>query len=319
MAHEIESQNALFVGQGAWHGLGTVIPAGKKVTTQEALRIAGMDWEVTLEPIFLEDRSMVPGHKATVRNTDHKALGVVGDRFQPLQNVDAFKWFNPLLADGSAAIESCGVLRGGSRIWILVKCNIGIVEVAPGDAICPYLLLAHGHDGSLAVDIRFTTIRVVCANTLGAAVSQARGSKGIYLKHTKSLPEGLRAAQRTLDFARQTWAVSAEAFRAMAKSPMSGAEFVTFCKELFAIPVDTEEADMATRTKNQIERLEHKFGMGTGLTHHTRGTKWAAYNAITEWLDYNRSRSQETALESTWYGPSAAMRGKAMELLTVAK
>ena len=117
-------------------------------------------------------------------------LGVVGPRYTILQNQDAFKWFQPFLEAKEAALHTAGSLRGGSRIWVLAKLNREPLVIAQGDEVEKYLLLSHSHDGSLAVRVGFTPIRVVCQNTLSMA-HNADASKLIRFKHTKDIHENL--------------------------------------------------------------------------------------------------------------------------------
>src|SRR5262249_27318291 len=144
---------------------------------------AGLDWEVELFPLFTATGQQVT-HKAVKRSTDGKVLGVVGPRWQPLQNKDAFNWFDPFLAAGQATLEAAGSLAGGTRVWVLAKLNRDPIVVVPGDEVTKYLLLSNGHDGSLAVRCGFTPIRVVCNNTLQMAHNDRVGSQLIRFTHS---------------------------------------------------------------------------------------------------------------------------------------
>ncbi len=309
--HKFES--GFFVREPAWHKLGTVLKNAPNLA--DGLKLAGLDWTVRQEAIFTADMAPIESHVLQVRSTDKSHLGVVGAGYKTLQNVDAFKWFEPLLQDKSAILESAGSLRNGRKVWILARLNTAAQEIVKGDAVVPYLLLAHAHDGTLAVHVQFTAIRVVCANTLGMAIGNssnaARKGKALRLKHTKSLTQGLIAAQQTIDMAKQTWNVTAQAFRAMAAKPMSGASFSLYARDVLNFPLEEE---LSTRSKNTIDSLQDIFENGPGLTARSRGTVWAAYNAITDWVDHDRSRDISKGLESTWFGPGADIRARAFEL-----
>src|SRR5262245_63968878 len=148
MAHLVE--NMLSVGKRTWHGLGTVLQAPP--TVEEGLRLAGLDWEVRRERLFTAGGQEAPAY-AVVRDSDGRVLGAVGERYRPLQNREAFAWFEPFLAAGEASLETAGSLADGSRVWVLARLNRVPLEVAPGDEVVKYLLLSNSHDGSLAVQI----------------------------------------------------------------------------------------------------------------------------------------------------------------------
>src|SRR5678815_2693601 len=166
MAHEVES--GMFVGQPAWHGLGTVLPNAPSI--EDAIVCAGLDWTVKLAPLAIVADGRPVDHCATVRESDDSILGVVGPGYVPLQNREAFAWFQPMVESGAVTLEAAGSLREGRRIWILGRCADSSADIVPGDEVRQYLLLAHGHDGSLAIRVGFTSVRVVCANTLRASL-----------------------------------------------------------------------------------------------------------------------------------------------------
>ena len=165
MADEIEGNRAMFVGQPAWHLKGTVVREAPNV--EQGIIMAGADWRVNTVPIFVESPSedkaitRVPRYFATQRDTDGKVLGIVGPRYTPLQNIDAFRFFNPLLHEGDCSLESAGVLKGGTRVWVLARINGVSADVVRGDQMDAYILLCNGHDGTFAVLITYTAVRVV--------------------------------------------------------------------------------------------------------------------------------------------------------------
>lgn len=164
MTHQFES--GFFVNQGAWHGLGTVLD--NPPTTAQAITDAGLDWQVNEQPIYTQSQhglSPVTSHKSLVRSTDHQLLGIVSKQYQPLQNHDAFSWFDFLLHDGDVSLETAGSLKDGKRIWILAKINQSPIDILHDDPVEPYLLLSNSHDATSAVWIQFTPIRVVCQNS----------------------------------------------------------------------------------------------------------------------------------------------------------
>jgi len=152
MAHEVETM--MYAGDTPWHGLGVAIPDARKLSIEEAIVAAGLDWEVELRHIFTEDsEGAVHGildHYITCRRTDNTVLGVVGKGYQPLQNMEAFRWFQPFLDSGEATLETAGSLKGGSRVWIFARIRRDPMVVGKADTMKYYVLLSNSHDGSLA-------------------------------------------------------------------------------------------------------------------------------------------------------------------------
>jgi len=198
MAHEVETM--AYFGGLPWHRLGTALDEADLYDWSAASRKSGLDWEVELVPLITSDTQAQVDHRAVRRKTDGRTLGVVGPRYAPLQNRDAFGWFQPFLDAGEAALHTAGSLRSGSRIWVLAKLNRDPLEIAEGDTVEKYLLLSHGHDGSLAVRRGFTPVRVVCANTLAMAHG-SDASKLIRVKHTKEILMNLANIREVMDLA----------------------------------------------------------------------------------------------------------------------
>jgi phage/plasmid-like protein (TIGR03299 family) len=303
MSHQFES--GFFVSEPAWHRLGKVLD--NPPTTEAAIKDAGLDWRVLEEPVYtLENNEPkeILGYKSLVRDRDRSILGVVTNHYNPLQNDEAFRWFDPLLHEGDVSLEAAGSLRGGKRIWVLAKVNTICLEVQDGDVVNPYLLLHNSHDGSTAVWLQFTVIRVVCWNTLSwASASRQKDEKtgkAFRIRHSGTLKENLGIAMEALDFTRQTFTHTVEEYRAMAKKSITKELF-----ELYVGEVLGTETPTSTRAYPQIEA---NFLSGRG---NLGKTLWDAYNGVTEWIDYQRGRSEATRLESAWFGESAAKRAKA--------
>src|SRR5262249_54293695 len=156
---------------------------------EEGIKQAGLDWPVELRPLFTAEGKKAPAF-AAVRTDKGSILGVVGEKYRPLQNAEAFKWFQPFLDAGQASLETAGSLAEGKKVWVLAKLNRSPVVIGSGDEVEKFLLLSNGHDGSLAVRVGFTPIRVVCANTLGMAHCGGE-SQLIRLKHSRHVAENL--------------------------------------------------------------------------------------------------------------------------------
>ncbi|MGH7072235.1 MAG: DUF932 domain-containing protein, partial [Acetobacteraceae bacterium] len=209
MPHEIES--LAYFGTTPWHGLGTPLTDDDLYDWTRTCEKSGLDWSVELTPLVTADTQAAVAHKAVRRTSDGRVLGVVGPRYTALQNQDAFKWFQPFLDAKEAALHTAGSLREGSRIWVLAKLNREPLVVAPGDEVEKFILLSHGHDGSLAVRVGFSPIRVVCANTLALAHG-SDASKLIRIKHTKDVLENLANVREVMDVANAAFETTAEQY-----------------------------------------------------------------------------------------------------------
>jgi phage/plasmid-like protein (TIGR03299 family) len=290
MAHEVETM--FFVGETPWHNVGKrVIEAP---TSEEAIKQAELNWQVQKVPLITADGSNRPvDHFAIERLTDKSILGVVGPRFEPLQNNESFKFFDPFIEAGMATYETAGSLRGGKRVFILAALKRDPIVVKPGDEVKKYVLLSNSHDGSLAVRVGFTPIRVVCANTLKMAHDNA-SSRLLRVRHTASMKDTLVKIQEIMNIADANFQATAEQYKVLANKVINSAQLDEFIKIVFK-GKDTPQFETM---KNKIVNLfEH--GKGADLS---KGTAWGAYNAVTEFLGYEAGRNQDNRLNSLWFG-----------------
>lgn len=300
-------ESGMFVGEPAWHKLGTVVKEAPSCA--DALQLAGLDWHVDERPLVDGvSFEIVKGHKLLTRSTDGRALGVVGDRYKPLQNVKAFGFFEPAVRDGLIKLETAGSLQDGKRVWILAKANVDDAEIVKGDPVRPYLLLYHAHDGSLAVAIMWTPIRVVCYNTASMALSDAERDRTVLkVRHTTNMLDTLEALQSFVDYGAQSFQVSVENYKALARHQLAVKGLEQYVRDVFQVPI---EADMP-RAWAKIEEL-HETGPGSQIPG-VEGTLWGAYNAITAWTAHERGRSDDSRLNANWFGDGAKIRDRALE------
>lgn len=188
MAASVETMFS--VREKPWHGLGTIV--AEAPSSSEALRLAGLDWEVEQQALFTKS-GVVEGFKANVRNTDKKALGVVSDRYKIIQNKEAFAFTDKLLGAG-VRYETAGSLQGGKKIWLLA--TLPKEYIIAGERISPYLVFSNTHDGSGAVRVAITPIRVVCNNTLNLALNTA--TRSFSMVHTGDIRGKVSEAKQTL-------------------------------------------------------------------------------------------------------------------------
>lgn len=242
MSAEVETM--MFVGrERPWHGLGTMVEEAPD--SREALIAAGLDWDVVQRPVFTQDGVKVPGYFANVRQQDGSILGVVTSRYKVVQNRDAFGFTDALLGDG-VRYETAGSLMGGRKTWIPAK--LPTRYIIQGEQILPYLVFSNTHDGSGAIKIAMTPIRVVCNNTLNLALDTADRSWSIH--HTGDIAAKLEDARETLFMAEDYMNELGKGFEDLSQKRLTDAAVDEFIKELLPIADDASET-----TEKNILRL----------------------------------------------------------------
>lgn len=302
MAHEFES--GFFVARGAWHGLGTVLQSSP--ATKEAIIQAGLNWQVLEQPFYQQGTESAKAvlRKRLVRDCDQKVLGTVDHDYTPLQNQDAFRWFDPLIEKGGMVLEAAGSLQGGKRIWVLAKVAKTEARVGLHDLIRPYLLLHNSHDGSTAVWLQFTPVRVVCMNTLAGATSRRFQDlwkkQAACIPHTASLEEQMAKVQSLIDTNKLEFQMSIEDYQAMADKEVNSELLSTYLGSVLG----TTRPQLRPEWAQMVNNFEHGQG-------NSGKTLWNAYNAVTKWIDHQQGTSDERRLWSTWFGTGAVLREKA--------
>ena len=188
MAANVETMFS--VREKPWHGLGIVVE--KALSSRDALKQAGLDWHVEQRDLFTT-AGKVDGFKANIRSTDDAVLGVVTDRYKIVQNEEAFAFTDNLLGEG-VKYETAGSLQGGKKVWLLAR--LPREYIMSGERISPYLVFSNTHDGSGAVRVAVTPIRVVCNNTLNLALNTA--SRSFSMVHTGDIKGKINEAKQTL-------------------------------------------------------------------------------------------------------------------------
>lgn len=174
-----------------WHGLGVQVQESPE--SKDALRLAGLDWKIYQREVYTDSGIKIEGYRANVRNTDNKVLGVVTERYKIVQNEEAFSFTDALLGEG-VRYETAGSLQEGKKVWLLAR--LPKEYIISGEQISPYLVFSNSHDGSAAVRVAVTPIRVVCNNTLNLALSTAKRSWAMV--HTGNIKGKIHEAQETL-------------------------------------------------------------------------------------------------------------------------
>lgn len=306
MSHEVESMFS--VKEVPWHGLGKIVAEAPNIT--EAIKLAGLDWNVKMMPLQTVEGAVPVQRRAIVRETDNRVYGVVGKDYHPLQNSEAFDWFTPFLDSGECTLQTAGSLRQGEKVWVLAKLNRDPMEIAPGDVVDKYLLLSNGHNGFTAATAASTPIRVVCANTLQMAMT-SKDSKIIRASHFSNVKANLEKIREIINTANGNFEATAEQYRALAKRRVSSKDVADYVKIVFF-----SQKDMTERRESRLVEMTNTItelfesGRGNDMAG-VRGTAWALYNGVTEYLSYEAGKSQDTRLDSLWFGSNGRKNAKA--------
>lgn len=320
MSHELEiidgNAQMFYRGETPWHKLGTFIEPEKELTSEDAIVAAGLDWSVETQPLYLADGTLAPS-RAVVRTDRNDILGVVGKGYTPLQNKKAFDFFDPFIQSGQAAFETAGSLRGGKRVWVLAKLSGETLRIKGDDIVDKYILLSNSHDGTMAVRAGFTPIRVVCANTMAMAHQKGTSSL-IRINHGRNVEENVEKVREIMNLANQQFEATAEQYRFLASKQVNQKDLETLVKLVFTGPKYVEmEREGLTPNKRIIENIIPLFekGRGNDMTE-IKGTAWAAYNAVNEYLQYERGSDEDTRLNNMWFGDSATLNQRALDIIT---
>jgi phage/plasmid-like protein (TIGR03299 family) len=304
-------ENMFYTGAEPWHGLGEKLEQAP--TISEAITASGLDWEVGLKDLFTRDGEEVPA-RATYRKSDNSILGVVGPRYVPLQNREAFDWFQPFVDNGEASLHTGGSLSHGQKVWVLAQLNRDPSEIVPGDEVQKFILLSNSHDGKTAIRVGYTPIRVVCVNTLAFA-HQHKESQLLRIRHTASAKSNLDNVRDIMDNINAGFEATAEQFRFLASRDFHQGSVRQYVKTMLGVE-KKPEGDLKTRTLNTINTVLRTIHGPKQDMPGVRGTWWAAYNGYNEWLNYERGRTTNNRLESLWFGQAGTDNNRALQLAT---
>lgn len=289
MAANVESM--MYVREVPWHGLGTRVEEAP--TSSDALRLAGLDWRVEQRNIQVCEGAKIPNYKANVRDTDGRVLGIVTDRYKTVQNIEAFDFTDELIGGGDVRYESAGSLMNGRKIWLLAK--MPETEIF-GDKTEPYLCFSNTHDGSGAIRVCMTPIRVVCNNTLNLALNTAKRAWSV--RHTGDIQSKLHDARICLEMANRYMDELAKHADKMANIKVTDERIEEILDELFPVIEDSSE-----RKKRNAETMKTKY-MGCMLSPDIlkfKNTAWGAINAMSDMVTHNAPcRQTKGYWEKNW-------------------
>lgn len=319
----------------AWHRLGVTVDA---MTSAECMVLAGLDFEVALAPLYspvgefltveqsktkslalrdtdrgLKQAIVVPNAYATYRTDTNVAFGTVGNRYEVVQNLEAFDFFDEIIGQGHAAYETAGALGNGETIFITAKLPSKLV--VRKEDIDKYLLFTMSHDGSGSIKVMFTPIRVVCNNTLSAALT---GREKVTIKHTKNARERLDLAPTLLGITKNASENYEKVFDRFTRVAIDDEEVENFVDKIFKFDYE-ELSDLSTKSLNKRNAILEYYETGVGQAG-IQGTLWGAYNMVTGYLQNGVDKKAEAQFTNEFLKTNADIRANAMkELLELAK
>lgn len=319
MAHNITIREdgtiEMFSGQNIvpWHGIGQVVPG--MLTAKQAIEAAKLGWLVAKVPVYVNGKE-VEDYKAVTRQDNGLVLSILGNRYTPIQNGDAFDFFDEVIGSGQAVYDTAGSLGGGKRVWIMAKLKGDLfIDTRPDDKTEKNVLLVTSHDGSAALSMQLVQTRCVCANTLSIAMKEARNQ--IKIRHTTNYKAKVDEAAKVLKLCNAYFDDLATVMKHLDMQPMTQDGMQKFAEEL--VPIADGDKDKATRTINIQTSIATLFTRGKGNLGKSR---LDALNAVTEFVDHNRSTrtkgetsEAENRFASSMFGSGAILKQRAFDIL----
>ena len=277
MAANVESM--FYTRTKPWHGLGVQVQEAPE--SKDALRLAGLDWKVYQREVYTDSGIKIEGYRANVRNTDNKILGVVTERYKIVQNEEAFSFTDALLGKG-VRYETAGSLQEGKKVWLLAR--LPKEYIISGEQISPYLVFSNSHDGSAAVRVAVTPIRVVCNNTLNLALSTAKRSWAMV--HTGNIKGKIHEAQETLFMAENYMSKLGKEFEELKRQKLSERQVKEYIELLLPLEKTTSLVT-AKNVKKLRDDLRARYYDAPDLQDVGGNNAYRFINAVSDFATHN--------------------------------
>ncbi|MBN8745475.1 MAG: DUF932 domain-containing protein [Thiomonas arsenitoxydans] len=306
---------ALPASEAPWHQLGHALPPQQSLDVWA--RSARMDWEIREAPVrFMAESAgalgailTFPEQKVLYRSDTRAPLSVVSDRYQVVQPREVLEFYRDLTEVAGYTLETAGVLKEGRKFWALAR--TGKEALLKGqDRVKGYLLLATSCDSTLATTATFTTIRVVCSNTLTVALNGATGA--IRVPHSTNFDA--QAVKRQLGISVSQWDAFMYRMKTLSERKVKSHEALNYFLKVLCLSDEATDAALTNeRALKKVQSLYEGQGRGAELSA-AAGTAWGLLNAVTEYVDHERrARNAEYRLDSAWFGPGAAIKQRALD------
>ena len=310
MSHKLEMVNGKaqmsYAGETPWHGLGTRVPAD--LTPEQMLEAAGLDWKVEKVPAYamVGGKNVSVGRSALVRTNDNSILDIVSDDWNPVQNAEAFEFFNDFISEGDMEMHTAGSLRDGQIVWALAKIKDGF-SLFNGDEVESYLHFTNFHKYGFSTDVRFTPIRVVCNNTLTLSLN-TKVERMVKISHRREFDGD--NVKLMLGVAAEKLAKYKEMAQFLGSKRYTNENVVDYFKRVF--PVATSKTD-STKELSKSAKIALSIVDTQPGAEFAKGSFWQLFNSVTYLTDHLAGRNQETRLQSAWYGYNRNLKTHALE------
>lgn len=288
--------------QVPWHGLG--VKVDDNLTPQQMLKAAGLDWEVSLKPMYFSGAHPVNDHFALVRDSDNRVLDVVGNRYQPVQNTDAFEFFTEFVHAGDAKMDTAGSLHNGQWVWGLASLEEGF-KLANGDEVRGYVLLASPHKQGKSLIGKFTPVRVVCNNTLTLALRADRTKRAheFRMNHRNTFDQAMiRQAKITMGIAREQLDQFEQTAVKLSKKTMATDDVLAVLHPFFQPQAKLSDlTNDPTKINPRFQSVLDAYAMAPGAKL-ASGTAWGVLNAVTYYFDHMSGKTTDARLAKSWLG-----------------
>ena len=336
MAHQVETM--AYVGQTPWHGLGNQLTQNQPIAVWA--QQAGMDWRIESSDVSYmakNDRGqsiIMPYEEQRVlyRSDTHAPLSVVSQRYQEVQPIEILEFYRDLTEQSGFELETAGVLKGGKKFWALAK--TGQTSALKGkDVSNGYILLATACDGTLATTAQFTSIRVVCNNTLAIALKGQSSSAGV-VKVPHSTKFDAQKIKQQLGISVRAWEDHMYEMKQLSQRKVTQQEAAAYFDAVFnntnlsqaeqdegiiqfyrnvANQVESTKTEPNGRAMSKVMTMFNGHGRGAELSS-AKDTAYGLLYSITEFADHERrAMSQDHRLDSTWFGTGAGLKQRALE------
>jgi phage/plasmid-related protein TIGR03299 len=309
-------QTMAYANEVPWHGLGQQLSPNQPLDVWAER--AGMDWRIEAADVRFAACGMgldviraFPDQKVLYRSDTKAPLAIVSKRYQVVQPAEILEFYRDLTDIGGFEMETAGVLREGRKFWALARTGQS-VSLKGRDQVNGYLLLATACDGTLATTAQFTSVRVVCNNTL--AIALANGTDAVKVPHRSQFDA--QAVKRQLGIAISSWDDFMMQMKLLSERKVDARTTEAFLRRVLTYPATNPTANsMKVVNQRAIKRVQELFaghGRGSDLVS-SAGTAWGLLNSVTEFVDHHRrARSSDHRLDSAWFGPGATLKEKAL-------
>lgn len=310
-------QSMAYTGQTPWHGL------GNQLTNNQPLEVwaqqAGMNWKIEESEVrFVAGSSGLgsihafPEQKVLYRSDTKAPLSVVSSRYQVVQPAEILEFYRDLTEVGGFELETAGVLKDGKKLWALARTGQS-VTLKGRDKVNGYLLLATACDGTLATTAQFTSVRVVCNNTLAIALGEGTGT--VKVPHRSQFDA--QAVKRQLGIAISSWDGFMARMKALSERKVNQEATEAYLRRVLTYQAgNASDGTVATTNDSAIKTVHELFagrGKGAALPS-AAGTAWGLLNSVTEFVDHQRrARSEDHRRDAAWFGQGAALKQKAWD------